>query len=52
MGCLSHDEKEVNDMSDKKKKVFIKPELIKFDKPLDEVTLCQCGSPCDFGCPE
>ncbi len=31
-------------MSDKKKKVFVKPELIKFDKPLDEVTLCQNGS--------
>ena len=27
------------------KKKFVKPELIKFDKPLDEVTLCGCGSP-------
>ncbi len=27
-------------MADKKKKVFVKPELIKFDKPLDEVTMC------------
>ena len=26
------------------KKVFEKPELIKFDKPLDEVTLGSCGS--------
>jgi hypothetical protein len=34
-------------MTDKKKKVFIKPELIKFDKPLDEVTLCGSGSPPD-----
>jgi len=33
-------------MTDKKKKVFEKPELIKFDKPLDEVTLGSCGSPC------
>ena len=31
-------------MSDKEKKVFVKPELIKFDKPLDEVTLCQTGT--------
>ena len=37
-------------MSDKKERVFVKPELIKFDKPLDEVTLCQCGSPCNTGC--
>ena len=35
-------------MSDKKKKVFVKPELVKFDKPLDEVTLCQTGTPCDL----
>lgn len=27
-----------------KKKEFVKPELIKFDKPLDEVTLCHSGS--------
>ena len=26
------------------KKVFVKPELIKFDKPLNEVTLSQCGT--------
>jgi hypothetical protein len=32
-------------MTDKKKKVFVKPELIKFDKPLDEVTLQQTGTP-------
>ena len=33
-------------MADEKKKVFVKPELIKFDKPLDEITLGgQCGSP-------
>jgi len=31
-------------MSDKKKKRFLKPELVKFDKPLDEVTLCQSGT--------
>ena len=31
-------------MSDKEKKVFVKPELIKFDKPLDEVTLSGCGT--------
>jgi hypothetical protein len=46
----SHNErrngKEVNYMSDKEKKVFVKPELIKFDRPLDEITLWgQCGSP-------
>jgi hypothetical protein len=28
-------------MTDQKKKEFSKPELIKFDKPLDEVTLLQ-----------
>jgi hypothetical protein len=39
-------------MTDKKKKKFVKPELIKFDKPLDEVTLCQSGSPCNSGCDE
>ena len=33
-------------MAEEKKKVFVKPELIKFDKPLDEVTLCHCGTPC------
>jgi len=42
-------------MDDKKKKEFVKPELIKFDKPLDEVTLCGCGSgpcgPCGNGTP-
>jgi hypothetical protein len=31
-------------MSDKKKKVFLKPELIKFDKPLNEVTMNNCGT--------
>ena len=31
-------------MSDKKEKVFVKPELIKFDKPLDEVTLSGSGT--------
>ncbi len=31
-------------MTDKKKKNFVKPKLIKFDKPLDKVTLCGCGS--------
>lgn len=31
-------------MDDKKKKVFVKPDLIKFDKPLDEVTMGGCGS--------
>jgi hypothetical protein len=31
-------------MTDKKE--FVKPELIKFDKPLDEVTLWQCGTGC------
>jgi hypothetical protein len=31
-------------MSDKKKRVFVKPELIKFDKPLNEVTLCGSGT--------
>jgi hypothetical protein len=37
-------------MDDKKKRVFVKPELIKFDKPLDVVTLGCCGSPpCDPG---
>ena len=33
-------------MDDKKKKVFVKPELIKFDQPLDKVTLSGTGSPC------
>jgi len=33
-------------MDDKKKKEFVKPEVIKFDKPLDEVTLWQCGTLC------
>jgi hypothetical protein len=37
-------------MSEEKKKTFLKPKLIKFDKPLDEVTLWQCGSPCNRGC--
>ncbi len=37
-------------MADEKKKVFVKPELIKFDKPLDEVILSQSGSgPSDPG---
>ena len=31
-------------MSDKKKKVFVKPELIKFDKPLNEVTMGHVGT--------
>ncbi len=31
-------------MADKKKKTFLKPKLIKFDKPLDEVTLCGSGT--------
>ena len=31
-------------MADLKKKKFVKPELIKFDRPLDKVTLCQTGS--------
>jgi hypothetical protein len=31
-------------MDDKKKKVFVKPELIKFDKPLNEVTMTNCGT--------
>ena len=40
-------------MTDKKKKEFVKPELIKFDKPLDEVTLCGSGTgPCNTGCDE
>ena len=30
-------------MEEVKKKKFVKPELIKFDKPLDEVTLCYNG---------
>jgi hypothetical protein len=33
-------------MVDKKKKTYLKHKLIKFKKPLDEVTLCQCDSPC------
>jgi hypothetical protein len=37
-------------MDDKKKRVFVKPELIKFDKPLNEVTLCQCGTIVDPCC--
>ena len=37
-------------MDDKKKKVFVKPELIKFDKPLDEVTMGACGTPGDLCC--
>ena len=37
-------------MADKKKKTFLKPKLIKFDKPLDEVTLTGCGTPCNTGC--
>lgn len=31
-------------MNDKKK--FVKPELVKFDKPLDEVTMNACGTGC------
>lgn len=38
-------------MDDKEKKVFVKPELIKFDKSLDEVTMSGCGTaPCDSKC--
>ena len=38
-------------MADEKKKVFVKPELIKFNKPLDEVTMSGCGTaPCDSNC--
>jgi hypothetical protein len=31
-------------LEDVKKKKFVKPKLIKFDKSLDEVTLCNNGS--------
>ena len=31
-------------MNKLEKKNFVKPELIRFDKPLDEVTLCHSGS--------
>ena len=31
-------------MDDKKKKVFVEPELIKFDKPLSEVTMDGSGT--------
>lgn len=31
-------------MKETKKKEFVKPELTKFDKSLDEVTLCNYGS--------
>ena len=34
-------------MDDKKKKGFAKPELIKFEKPLNEVTMAGCGSGCN-----
>jgi hypothetical protein len=47
---FNHEEKGVKQMDDKKKKVFEKPELIKFDKPLDEVTLWQCGTGCNTVC--
>lgn len=43
---FNHEEKGVKQMDDKKKKEFVKPEVIKFDKPLDEVTLWQCGTLC------
>lgn len=31
-------------MTDLKKKDFVKPKLVKFDKPLDKVTLCHSGT--------